>query len=206
MINYPWNLASKSVKIIHPEEECYSGVVWHGVTPWIGHSNAKISHPEQGWTIQVSCGFWLPCISTVTRHITKHTADTFLIAAPTLYGLAVCGAMGPINVTLIQCFVFGALIVAVDPVAVSIIGILSVITFLVYNVVSDWCLLRCSMDKAASAASHTLIDRRFESCKNVIVFHHHWMLQLLVCNLTAYNIGERLWSLLITFPNPPPPK
>ena len=41
------------------------------------------------------------------------------ISAPTLYGLAMCGAMGTINVTLIQCFVFGALIVAVDPVAVS---------------------------------------------------------------------------------------
>ena len=37
----------------------------------------------------------------------------------TLYGLAVAGAMGTIDLNLVQCLVFSALIVAVDPVAVS---------------------------------------------------------------------------------------
>ena len=42
-----------------------------------------------------------------------------LSSGPTLYGLAHVGAMGPIKIGMVQCFVFASLIVAVDPVAVS---------------------------------------------------------------------------------------
>ena len=36
-----------------------------------------------------------------------------------MYGLAQAGAMGTININLVQCFLFASFIVAVDPVAVS---------------------------------------------------------------------------------------
>ena len=41
------------------------------------------------------------------------------VSGCTLFGLAAAGAMGTINVNLVQCLVFSGLIVAVDPVAVS---------------------------------------------------------------------------------------
>ena len=48
----------------------------------------------------------------------KGTAVNCFIIGPVMFGLAVAGAMGPISISLIQCLVFSALIVAVDPVAV----------------------------------------------------------------------------------------
>ncbi len=42
-----------------------------------------------------------------------------LFTGCTLYGIAIGGGMGSITLTLVQCLVFSALIVAVDPVAVS---------------------------------------------------------------------------------------
>ena len=43
----------------------------------------------------------------------------FFVSGCTLFGLAAAGAMGTINLNLVQCLVFSGLIVAVDPVAVS---------------------------------------------------------------------------------------
>ena len=42
------------------------------------------------------------------------------VSGCTLFGLAAAGAMGTVNVNLVQCLVFSGLIVAVDPVAVSL--------------------------------------------------------------------------------------
>ena len=39
---------------------------------------------------------------------------------PTLYGLSQTGAMGDLDITLVQCLLFASFIVAVDPVAVCI--------------------------------------------------------------------------------------
>ncbi|KAK2142450.1 hypothetical protein LSH36_952g00068 [Paralvinella palmiformis] len=76
-------------------------------------------------------------LGTILLYAVVGTVMNCFIIAPTLYGLAVCGAMGPISVTLIQCFVFGALIVAVDPVAVLAIfqeiGVNNVLYFLVFG-------------------------------------------------------------------------
>jgi len=44
------------------------------------------------------------------------------MAGPVLYGLALAGMMGSgFAITLAECFVFSSFIVAVDPVAVSLI-------------------------------------------------------------------------------------
>lgn len=41
------------------------------------------------------------------------------LPAPTLYGLSLIGAMGDFSISYVDCLIFGSLIVAVDPVAVS---------------------------------------------------------------------------------------
>ncbi|KAJ8310371.1 hypothetical protein KUTeg_012236 [Tegillarca granosa] len=62
--------------------------------------------------------------------------NCFLIG-PTLYALKVMGAMGEIDLNFIQCLVFSAVIVAVDPVAVLAIfqeiGVNNVLYFLVFG-------------------------------------------------------------------------
>ncbi|ELU07584.1 hypothetical protein CAPTEDRAFT_224019 [Capitella teleta] len=62
---------------------------------------------------------------------------SFLLVGATLYGLALSGAMGVINITVVQCFLFASFIVAVDPVAVLAIfqevGVNDVLYFLVFG-------------------------------------------------------------------------
>lgn len=54
---------------------------------------------------------------TNSRDVVSYLA--FCQQGPTLYGLAIIGAMGEISIGFIECLVFSSLIVAVDPVAVS---------------------------------------------------------------------------------------
>ncbi|XP_067669165.1 sodium/hydrogen exchanger 1-like [Haliotis asinina] len=67
------------------------------------------------------------------------TICAFFTLGLTLYGLAICGAMGafPFEVTLIQILIFAALVVAVDPVAVLAvfqeIGVNNVLYFMVFG-------------------------------------------------------------------------
>ena len=75
----------------------------------INTSTVKPICPKE-WSIQ-----W-----TLMTYFTK----SYFVSGCTLFGLAAAGAMGTINVNLVQCLVFSALIVAVDPVAVSSLTIL----------------------------------------------------------------------------------
>ncbi|XP_064638155.1 Na(+)/H(+) exchanger beta-like [Lineus longissimus] len=65
------------------------------------------------------------------------TVLNWAIIGPALYSLSLSGAMGEINIGLVQCLTFSALIVAVDPVAVIAIfqdiGVNNMLYFLVFG-------------------------------------------------------------------------
>ncbi|ESN90708.1 hypothetical protein HELRODRAFT_70609, partial [Helobdella robusta] len=76
-------------------------------------------------------------IGTILLYAVVGTVINFIIIGFALYGLAVAGAFGDTHVTKLEYLLFGALIVAVDPVAVLAIfqdvGVNEVLYFLVFG-------------------------------------------------------------------------
>ncbi|XP_022254771.1 Na(+)/H(+) exchanger protein 7-like [Limulus polyphemus] len=76
-------------------------------------------------------------LGTILLYALVGTLLNCFTIGPSLYGLSVAGAMGPVSIGIIECLVFSALISAVDPVAVLAIfqeiGINKVLYFLVFG-------------------------------------------------------------------------
>ncbi|XP_033760416.1 LOW QUALITY PROTEIN: sodium/hydrogen exchanger 2-like [Pecten maximus] len=76
-------------------------------------------------------------VGTIIIYAVIGTILNCFLIGPTLYGLAKVGAMGNVDIELIPCLVFSAIVVAVDPVAVLAIfqeiGVNNVLYFLVFG-------------------------------------------------------------------------
>ncbi|XP_021340667.1 sodium/hydrogen exchanger 1-like [Mizuhopecten yessoensis] len=76
-------------------------------------------------------------VGTIIIYAVIGTILNCFLIGPTIYGLAKIGAMGNVDLELIPCLVFSAIIVAVDPVAVLAIfqeiGVNNVLYFLVFG-------------------------------------------------------------------------
>ncbi|XP_076365416.1 Na(+)/H(+) exchanger beta-like isoform X1 [Tachypleus tridentatus] len=76
-------------------------------------------------------------LGTILLYALVGTLLNCFTIGPSLYGLSEAGVMGPVNIGIIECLVFSALISAVDPVAVLAIfqeiGINKVLYFLVFG-------------------------------------------------------------------------
>ncbi|XP_022246177.1 sodium/hydrogen exchanger 2-like [Limulus polyphemus] len=76
-------------------------------------------------------------LGTILLYALMGTLINCFTIGPSLYGLAIVGALGPISVGITECLVFSSLISAVDPVAVLAIfqeiGVNKVLYFLVFG-------------------------------------------------------------------------
>jgi NhaP-type Na+/H+ or K+/H+ antiporter len=92
----------------------------------------QLKNPELFHSKHFPLKFWNQISSSF-----QGTILNFIILGPVLYGLAACGAMGEIDIDLVNCLLFASLIVAVDPVAVLAIfqevGVNNVLYFLVFG-------------------------------------------------------------------------